>query len=365
MRTFVAIGLTLLGNAGVSLAEPPAIPYQWKLPPGFPRPAVPDSNPMSGAKVSLGCRLFFDTRLSSTGTHSCATCHRPELAFTDGRSQSPGVTGQLTPRSAMSLANLAYTPAYTWASDRAVTLEQQMATPLFNTHPLEMGLAGHQDALVHSLQQNDADASEFRAAFPGDPAPVSMDHVIDAIATFERTLVSGRSAFDRYVFDDEPTALSPAARRGMALFFSPRAGCSECHSGLNFSGPIVHHASGAVTGVFANTGVSTATSTATNGDRGLIDVSGRAGDLGKFRVPTLRNIALTAPYMHSGSIATLPAVIDHYVAIGASRAKTEQLDAKLGPLVLDNAARADLVSFLESLTDPQFTNVANLPCQRQ
>jgi cytochrome c peroxidase len=307
---------------------------------------------MSAAKVFLGCRLFFDTRLSSNGAYSCASCHRPELAFTDGRPQSIGVTGELTARGSMSLANLAYNTAYTWASDQARTLEQQMATPLFNTHPIEMGLAARQDILLQALRSSDTDATAFRAAFPESTDAISMAHVIQAIAAFERTLISGRSAFDRYVFDDERTALSAGARRGMALFFSPRTGCSECHSGLHF----------AAAGAFANTGIQRQQSAATI-DHGLMDVTGRAADLGKFRVPTLRNVALTAPYMHDGSIATLQAVVEHYVTIGTQREENPQLDAKLRPLVLDNDERADLVSFLESLSDPEFASGANLPCR--
>ena len=257
----------------------------------------------------------------------------------------------------MSLANLAYNTAYTWASDQARTLERQMATPLFNTHPIEMGLAARQDSLLQALRSSDADAVAFRAAFPESADAISMTHAIQAIAAFERTLISGRSAFDRYVFDDERTALSAGARRGMALFFSPRTGCSECHSGLHFAAP----------GAFANTGIhrqrSAATGTGKPIDRGLMEVTGRAADLGKFRVPTLRNIALTAPYMHDGSIATLQAVVEHYVAMGAQRKENPRLDAKLRPLVLDNDERADLVSFLESLSDPEFASGANLPCR--
>jgi len=360
MKRLAATGLALWFAAGAALAADTV--FQWRLPPGFPPPPVPADNPMSAAKVFLGCRLFFDTRLSANGAYSCASCHRPDLAFTDGRPQSIGVTGELTARGSMSLANLAYNTAYTWASDQAKTLERQMATPLFNTHPLEMGLAGRQDTLLQALRSSDADATAFRTAFPDSTDAISMAHAIQAIAAFERTLISGRSAFDRYVFDDERTALSASARRGMALFFSPRAGCSECHSGLHFAAP----------GVFANTGVHGQRAAAIGAgksvadesiDRGLMDVTGRAADLGKFRVPTLRNVALTAPYMHDGSIATLQAVIEHYAAIGTQREENPQLDAKLRPLVLDNGERADLVSFLESLSDPEFASGANLPCR--
>jgi cytochrome c peroxidase len=350
LKWSAAASFALWFSTGVALATDAGF-FAWQLPPGFKAPPVPADNAMSTAKVALGCRLFFDTRLSSSGSHSCASCHRPELAFTDGRSRSVGATGQLTSRSSMSLANVAYNTAYTWASDQAMTLEQQMAMPLFNTHPIEMGLQGREATVLQSLRSSAVDADAFRAAFPGESEPVSMAHSIQAIAAFERTLISGRSAFDRYIFDDDRTAMSQSARRGMALFSSPRTGCSECHSGLNFSAP----------GLFANTGVYTAGGEVE--DRGLIDVSGRAADLGKFRVPTLRNVALTAPYMHDGSVATLAGVIDRYVAVGANKSADSRLDSKLRPLLLDNAARADLVSFLESLTDPEFANPGRLPCK--
>jgi cytochrome c peroxidase len=326
--------------------------YEWQLPPGFPRPAVPADNPMSAEKVALGRRLFFDTRLSSTGRYSCASCHRPELAFTDGRAQPQGATGQTVRRSAMSLTNIAYNPAFTWSSDRVRSLEAQMRQPLFNEHPVEMGLKVNRPSAVDAIFSEPIYRTQFAAVF-GSPAPVSMDHIIKAIAAFERTLISGRSAFDRYVFDDDRTALSESARRGMALFYSARAGCSQCHSGLNFSGAMVYEGHEQEKALFANTGLYDVDGHGAYpaSDRGLIEVTHRRMDMGKFRVPTLRNVALTSPYMHDGSLPTLDAVLDHYVRGGR---KSPYQDGRIRPLALTQIERSDLLAFLGSLTDREF-----------
>jgi cytochrome c peroxidase len=333
----------------------PVAPYEWRLPPGFPRPVVPEDNPMSFAKVELGRRLFHEARLSSTGRYACASCHRPELAFTDGRAHARGATGESVKHAAMSLANVAYSPAFTWSDARVRSLESQMRRPLFNEHPPEMGLTSGGGAAVAALSADAAYRGLFTAAFPDDAAPVSMDHVIKAIAAFERSLISGRSPFDRYVFDDDRTALTVAQKRGMALFFSARIGCAQCHSGINFSGPLVYEGHGSQSARFANTGLYDVDGRGgyPAGDRGLIEVTRQAGDMGRFRVPTLRNVALTAPYMHDGSLATLEQVIDHY-ARGGRRNPLQ--DSRVRPLILTPQERADLVAFLQSLTDREFVD---------
>jgi cytochrome c peroxidase len=327
--------------------------YEWRLPPGFPRPAVPADNPMSSVKVELGRRLFHETRLSSTGGYACASCHRPELAFTDGRAHALGATGESVKHAAMSLANVAYSPAFTWNDARVRSLESQMRRPLFNAHPLEMGLQSGVLKAIAALSAEAAYRELFAAAFPQDNAPISIDHIIKAIAAFERSLISGRSPFDRYVFDDERTALTVAQKRGMALFFSARVGCAQCHSGFNFSGPLLYEGHDKERAVFANNGLYDVDGRGgyPAGDRGLIEVTHRAADMGKFRVPTLRNVALTGPYMHDGSLATLQQVVDHY-ARGARR--NPRQDPRLRPLFLTPGERADLVAFLQSLTDREF-----------
>jgi cytochrome c peroxidase len=280
---------------------------------------------MSDAKVALGARLFGEKRLSVTGSYACDSCHQPRLAYTDGRPRALGATGEPTRRSAMSLANVAYSAAFTWSDPSVRTLEQQMLQPLFNEHPVEMGLGGRENAVLALLAADAGYRAQFSAAFPGKPPSISINHLIKAIAAFERTLISGRSPFDRYVFDDDQGALSVGSKRGMALFYSTRVGCSQCHSGLNFSGPLRYQGHAQAKASVANSG------------------------LGMMRVPTLRNVALTAPYMHDGSIATLGAVIEHYVAGGGRAA-----DRRIRPLQLSVQEKADLVAFLESLTDQQF-----------
>jgi cytochrome c peroxidase len=308
---------------------------------------------MTDAKVALGKRLFYDTRLSSTGTYSCGSCHRAELAFTDGRAHALGATGQSVRRSAMSLANVAYGPAFTWGDPRVQSLEAQMRTPLFNRHPVEMGVHIDGRELSAAVSQDPTYGAQFTAAFPEGPNLASMANAIKAIAAFERTLISGRSAFDRYVFSDDTHAMSESAKRGMSLFFSARIGCSECHSGINFSGPLIYQTHEKATALFANNGLYRldARGDYPRTDRGLMEVTHRSADMGKFRVPTLRNVALTAPYMHDGSIENLPLVLNHYSRGG--RHNPHQ-DRRVKPTPLTAAERADLLEFLDSLTDREF-----------
>jgi cytochrome c peroxidase len=308
---------------------------------------------MSAAKVALGRRLFFETRLSSSGRYSCSSCHRPQIAFTDGRAHAQGASGQSTRRSALSLTNVAYNPAFTWGSDKVRSLESQMRQPLFNRHPVEMGLTRDGASAVTALSADSEYSAQFAAAFPGQSQPLSMNHIVAAIASFERTLISGRSPFDRYVFDDEQTALSPSAKRGMALFYSSRIGCARCHSGINFTGAIVYEGHTQTRALFANNGLYDLDGHGAypSSDRGLVEITHRAADEGKFKVPTLRNVALTAPYMHDGSLRDLDAVLDHYVRGGHN---SPLQDSRVRPFALSATERAELLEFLKSLTDPEF-----------
>ncbi len=313
-------------------APPPA--YVWHLPRGFPTPAVPANNPMSAAKVALGKRLFFDTRLSITGKYSCASCHDPARSYSDGRAVAIGATGAALPHSAMALVNVAYNVSFGWTKPELGSLEAQMLEPLLNRHPIELGLAGREQAVARTLSADYA--SSFAAVFHDEGPPVTLDHIVKAIAAFERTLISGQSPFDRYVFNGEHAALSPQAKAGMALFFSPRAGCSGCHSGFNFSGNWRDSEGATGEASFANNGTS---------DQPM-------------RVPTLRNIAITAPYMHDGRFSTLEAVVDHYAQV-AAQARADptgagKIDLRLRTFDLTPAERAELIAFLNSLTDPTF-----------
>ena len=310
---------------------------------------------MSDAKVELGRRLFYDTRLSGNGTYSCASCHQQARAFTDGRAQAIGSTGAIHPRSAMSLANVAYNVTYGWADASARTLEAQMAVPMFNEHPVELGLKGLEADVVRRFSGNPADRDRFASAFPGEAAPVAFGNIVKAVATFERTIVSGDSPLDRYLYRDDRQALSPAALRGMTLFFSKRLRCAECHAGFNLSGPSVFESAKPVEPLFHNTGLYDVDGRGSYPpvDRGLIDATGNPTDMGRFRAPTLRNIAVTAPYMHDGSVPTLEAAVAHYASGGrpspfrSDRVKGFRVSARL---------TADLVEFLKSLTDDHFLN---------
>jgi cytochrome c peroxidase len=298
--------------------------FDWRLPPGFPVPAVPGENPMTAAKVQLGRALFYDQRLSFNGAISCASCHVQALGFTDGHAHAIGATGEAHPRSSMALANVAYNSAFTWKDHKPRSLEEQMMQPLFNEHPIEMGLSSHESLVVGRLAADERYRELFASAFANEPSPVNLRNVVLAIASFQRTLISGRSLFDRYLFDDAEPAMNPAARRGMDLFFSARASCSECHSGLMLGGSEAK---------YANT-----------------SVERRQRD--KFRIPSLRNVEVTAPYMHDGSLRTLDAVLDHYSAGG--RYRGPNTDRRLRPLKLSAAERQDLIEFLRALTDREF-----------
>src|SRR6185436_14274376 len=228
----------------------------------------------------------------------------------------------------MSLTNVAYNASYGWADSRTRTLEMQIHTPMFNEHPIEMGLKGREPEIVARFAGSAADAAAFAAAFPEDSAPVSIVNIIKAIAAFERVLVSGNSPLDRYLYRDERDALPAEAVRGMKLFFSDTLACGRCHSGVNLSGPADHDANPEkVTPTFHNTGLYNVDGKGgyPEIDRGLFDQTRQPSDMGRFRAPTLRNIALTAPYMHDGSIPTLELAITHYATGGKGPLKAPQL----------------------------------------
>ena len=360
-RACGAVGVAALGAAGCARSAPPIpppadTPFEWRLPRGLPHPDVPPDNPMTTVKVALGRRLFYDTRFSGNGTFACASCHQQEHAFTDGRARAVGSTGQSHARSAMSLSNVAYNSSFGWADPGRRTLEAQMSVPMCNEHPIELGIAGHEAEIARRFATR-ADTPWFTAAFTGDPQPVSLGNIVRAIAAFERTLLSADSPFDRYLYRDDRTAISPGAVRGMKLFFSDRVGCSGCHAGFNLSGPVVFMSAPKAVLSFNNTGLYDLDGKGAYpaNDHGLMEVTGKPADMGRFRAPTLRNIALTAPYMHDGSVPTLDAVVAHYEAGGKGPLRAPQLKG----FTLSSSEADDLIAFLESLTDTAFvTNPA-------
>jgi len=190
---------------------------------------------MTAAKVRLGRYLFYDQRMSVNGTQSCASCHKQELAFTDGKAQAVGATGELHPRGAMSLVNIAYSAALTWSNPTESSLEHQALTPMFGEHPVELGMKGKGDAYIQILRADSAYREMFAAAFPSDSDPFTIANVAKAIACFERTIISARSPYDRYHHDRDDSAVSDSAKRGEVLFFSEPLSCFRCHGGFNFS----------------------------------------------------------------------------------------------------------------------------------
>ncbi len=319
--------------------------FNWTLPPGFPRPAVPADNPMTPAKVLLGRYLFYDVRLSFNGRESCATCHRQELAFTDGRAHAVGTTGEQHPRSSMSLVNVAYAPALTWANATLTSLEEQALIPMFSDKPIELGLKGHEAELLAAIRGEPVYKDLFPQSFPGETDPFTIGNMTKALAAFERSIVSMRSPYDRYRWGSDQSAISDSAKRGEIVFSSERARCFRCHGGWNFSGG-VRFEGGAERAAFFNTGLNDYKAP----NQGLFEQTGRAEDTGRFRVPSLRNIAVTAPYTHDGQLATLNDVIAHYEAGGIGQPNRTPI---LRPLNLTEAERHDLIAFLTSLTDEE------------
>ena len=347
----------LIVLAGVR--TPAQATYDWKLPSWLAPPPVPADNPMSDAKVELGRRLFYDTRLSGTGTQSCASCHQQALAFTDGRARGVGSTGEEHPRGSMSLVNVGYASSLTWANPAMKRLEEQALVPMYGDHPVELGLA-RSDEWLDALRRDAIYQKLTPAAFPGETT-LTRDHVTKALASFQRAIVSARSPFDRYRFERDESAISEGAKNGEALFRSRMLACSTCHGGIHFSiamgnmmmpAPIAFHNTGLynLAGQFSYPAENT----------GLYEVTKQPRDVGKFKPPTLRNVAVTAPYMHDGSVATLAEAIDHYAAGGRTITSgpyqgvgrdNPNKTAFLRGFELTPAQRADLIAFLTTLTD--------------
>ncbi len=336
--------------------------WQWKLPAGFPEPRVPADNPMSEAKFQLGRHLFYDQRLSGNGTQACASCHFQHLAFTDGRATSLGSTGEATSRSAMSIVNVAYYPTLTWANPSQYTLELQALVPMFvDNIGVELGINDeNKDAVLARFRNDPVYQRLFTAAFPGVAEPFDFQRIVQAISTFERGVMSGDSRYDRA--QRGVLRLSAAEERGRALFFSEPAQCSQCHSGFNFSDQTVHVGTTKVSLSFHNTGLYNVDGKGAYPDDnpGLIGVMPQPENMGKFRVPTLRNIAVTAPYMHDGSIPDLPAVLDFYAGHGreikhgsfmGDGRKSPLKDPRIDRIRLDARDKSDLIAFLHTLTD--------------
>ena len=309
---------------GRALPEPQ--PVQLDLPLGLDPNLVyiPADNPLTDQKIALGKQLFFDKRLSADNTVACATCHSPRFGYTDGQPVATGIRGQQGGRSAPSAINRAFSRNQFW-DGRADSLEAQAVGPI--QAPIEMGLS-HPDA-VAKLKGIQGYVRQFESVF--GTQDFTIDHVGMAIASYERTILSGNSPFDRFQAGDQG-ALSPAAQRGLALF-NDKAGCASCHSGSNFTDEKYH-----------NLGVGM---DQPDPDPGRFSVTNREEDRGAFKTQTLRDIVQTAPYFHDGSARTLEEMVEFYNQGGFDNSN---LSESIKPLDLTDEEKSDLVEFLRALT---------------
>ncbi len=373
---WLALGLVLIGFSLGLKGTGSSVPqkFQIRIPLGIPadlwEAMIPADNPMTEAKVALGRDLYFDKRLSVDNTVSCATCHDPRFAFTDGKPVSEGVGGKKGARNAPTVLNAMFNEEQFW-DGRAKTLEEQVLQPLIN--PVEMAMPSH-EAVVAKVRGIPEYAQRFREVF-GGPNPVTIENIAKAIAAFERTLLSGDSPFDRFIAGD-PTAISEAAKRGWALF-QGKARCITCHE-FNPSSPFFTDFK------YHNIGIGMKATqnfeplvrqiqqmaqenrlTRETLDRlalsegfselGRFLVTRQPKDLGAFKTSPLRDIELTAPYMHDGSLKTLREVIDFYDKGGEPN---PNLDGGIVKLNLTEQEKADLEEFMKTLTSDWVRRVA-------
>jgi len=367
----ILILATLLLGVGCGDSDTAAAPeaWVWDLPDAVPEPRVPEDNPMSAEKVELGRFLFYDKRLSANRTQSCGSCHVQALAFTDGLPRAEGSTGQLHPRGSMSIANSAYAASLTWANESLVLLERQALVPIFGEDPVELGMANMEDVLLQRMREDARYPEMFAAAFPDVEEPISLDSITKAIAAFQRQVTSFKSPIDRWQ-DGDRTALSESAQRGLALFFggTNEAGvddafeCFHCHGGFLFSQSSDDAGQVFDQKFFMNNGLYNldAEGSYPAGNQGLFELTGDPDDKGRFKPPSLRNIAVTAPYMHDGSIETLEEVLDHYARGGrliesgpnaGDGRDNPNKSALLNGFVMSDQEKQDIIAFLHALTD--------------
>lgn len=321
---------SLISGCKKDVAVPDA-PYALNIPEGFPVPNIPADNELTQARVELGKKLFYDPILSSDYTISCASCHPQANAFSDVTALSEGVGGRLGLRNAPTLTNVAYGTSF-FHDGGSSSLSLQAVAPITDT--LEMNLP--LDIAIERVSQNPEYNQLFKEAY-GDNGAFPITKALEA---FQFILISGNSDFDKYYFQGEESALNASEKRGWILFKSNELKCRECHSGFNFS-----------SGGFENNGLYESYGS----DPGRARITSDSADVGKFKVPTLRNVQLTAPYMHDGSFATLGQVIDHYASGGSNHPNKNEL---ITGFEISAQDKQDLINFLKSLTDWEFVENA-------
>lgn len=353
--------LLVVGLVGLAVAGEPPL--------GLPPVPVPAENPITPVKVKLGKMLFLDERFSADGTVSCATCHDPKMAFVDGLPVSEGIKGLKGTRNAPTVINAAYYTSQFWDGRRA-TLEEQALDPFVN--PVEHGLKSH-EPIVKICRTDPTYRKLFAEAFGLKPEEITIDHVVKAIATFERTVIAGNSPFDRYYFGGDENAISEAAKRGFKLF-QTKARCQDCHRldqkfalftdnkfhnlgvGMEKIAPRLREIINAYRKA-KRKGLKLDESVLSNqeiSELGRFAVTLNLRDVGAFKTPSLRNVAVTGPYMHDGSLKTLEEVVEFYNQGGR---KNPFLSSGIRPLNLSEQEKRDLVEFLKSLTSPEYQHL--------
>lgn len=303
-----------------------------QVPEGFPSISFPADNEYTPERWALGKRLFYDPILSVNNTISCASCHHASQAFSDTLAFSIGDQNQVGRSNAPTLANIAYHPYYT-RSGGVPTIEMQILVPIQEHDELNTNILD----IVEKLKKDASYVTQIESAYNREPDPYSITR---AIANFERSLISGNSAYDKYYFQENKNAMSDEAKKGMQLFMSEKTNCSKCHSGFNFTNYAFEN-----NGLYAN-----------YADSGRMRLTHLESDRARFKVPTLRNVALTAPYMHDGSFKTLDEVVAHYNKGGIATQNKSEL---LKPLGLTTKEQQELVAFLNALSDNTFINNKN------
>ncbi len=317
-------------------------------------------NSFSKEKAELGRYLFYDRRLSVNNTKACASCHAQNFSFTDSYNRSIGALGDLHQRNAKPLINIVF-EKYLTAADSSIHFpETQINNPMFNQHPVEMGVRGNEKIILDRIKKDKYYSIQFKRIFP-EEEPVNLKNIQYSITSFVKTILSFNSSYDNYLFKKDNRAISKEQLKGMKLFFSTDLACSSCHGGINFSTPSVKNAKG-VSEFYFNTGLYNIDNQ--NGyppyDQGLADITKNQADIGKYKVPVLRNLSFTAPYFHDGSAATLYDVLEVYESGGRNvLTGTYKGDGRNNlhkhPLIkgfkLNSQERKNLINFLLSLSD--------------
>ena len=364
--------LVILGGLAMASAAMAGSPL------GLPDVPIPEDNPQTAEKIALGARLFNDVRFSSTGEVSCASCHVAASAFTDSPLQvSEGIEKLTGTRNAPTVVNAAFNKTQFW-DGRSPSLEDQALHPFLN--PVEMGLPSH-DPILGIVRDDESYARAFKSVFGVKAEAISMDEVTKAIAAFERTEIAGNSPFDRWYFGGEKDAISEQAVRGFAVFLG-NGRCVSCHTIEQdfalFTDHQFHNVGIGINDIqekvpelartfqiAKNQGMDVDVAVLSDADTshlGRFAVDDQLSSMGAFKTSTLRNIAVTAPYMHDGSLMTLREVVDHYNNGGVSK-EGDPINPFLGggirPLDLTEQEIDDLVTFMETLTSPRFEPLDN------